>query len=238
LFGTAGALLLAATLPSAAPAHTTAAAQRLQIWFIRRAESEIDAPHARRTIPHDGVSRPLTLEGMQQAKALAASLETAPLLAIYSSPRLPAIQTADAIAFQRGMTVALAPEAVEIDLGLREGEDVQTVYGALTHQWTVERNIDARHADGESFADAQRRFLPFVRELMNRHALDSGVIAIVAHGATLELLVPVLTTNVPADFALRRPLPHGGIIKTELRDSKLYCTEWAGLASREFERGK
>jgi 2,3-bisphosphoglycerate-dependent phosphoglycerate mutase len=77
----------------------------------------------------------------------------------------------------------------------------------------------------------QRRFLPFVREVMNRHALDSGIVVIVAHSATLGFMVPMLATNVPSDFALRHPLPNTGIIKTELRDSRLLCTDWAGVAS-------
>jgi broad specificity phosphatase PhoE len=104
----------------------------------------------------------------------------------------------------------------------------------LARKWTVEKDLDARHGDGESFADVQRRFLPFVRELMNRHALDNGVVVIVAHSATLGFMTPVLATNVPADFPMRHPLPNTGVIKTELRDSKLYCTEWAGIPSSQF----
>jgi hypothetical protein len=45
--------------------------------------------------------------------------------------------------------------------------------------------------------------------------------------------VPLLASNVPSDFALRHPLPNTGIIQTELRDSRLFCTEWADLARFE-----
>jgi hypothetical protein len=44
----------------------------------------------------------------------------------------------------------------------------------------------------------------------------------------------VLANNLPGDFALRHPLPNTGIIKTELRDSRLFCTDWAGIASTAF----
>jgi probable phosphoglycerate mutase len=108
------------------------------------------------------------------------------------------------------------------------------VYVDLARKWTIEKNYEARHGEGESFADVQRRFLPFVRELMNRHALDSGVVVIVAHGATLGFMVPVLANNIPSDFALRHPLPNTGVIKTELRDSKLFCTEWAGIPANRL----
>jgi broad specificity phosphatase PhoE len=223
-----GALAMAGMLPAAAASDAP-----LQIWFIRHGESEFNVPGTARTQPDSGVSYPLTRRGMQQARALAESLRGAPIRQIYTSTHLRAIQTADAIALDHLLPLQLAPEAVEIDLGVtpESGLDVGTVYAALTDKWLVEKDIEARHGNGESFGDVQRRFLPFVREIMNRHALDTGIVVIVAHSATLGLMVPALANNVPADFFLRHPLPHGGIIKTELRDSRLYCTDWAGVTT-------
>jgi broad specificity phosphatase PhoE len=137
------------------------------------------------------------------------------------------------VAFDHTLTLSLAPEAVEIDLGIApdSDQDVRAVYGELTRKWLIEKDVEARNGSGESFADLQRRFLPFVREVMNRHALDSGIVVIVAHSATLGLMVPMLATNLPGDFALRHPVPNTGIIKTELRDSRLFCTDWAGVTA-------
>lgn len=226
--GLAGLLAIVASLPVPADAAP------LQIWFIRHGESELNVAGPK-PVPDDGVSYPLTRKGIEQARALVASLQGVPITRIYTSTRLRAIQTADALAFDRGQTVALAPEAVEIDTGipLNASEESRAVYMDLVNKWFVEKDAEARAGNGESFADLQRRFLPFVREVMNRHALDTGVVVIVAHGATLGYMVPILANNVPSDFALRHPLPNTGIIKTELRDSRLFCTEWAGLA--EFE---
>ena len=227
--GLAGLLAIVTSLP--APA---AIASPLQIWFIRHGESEINLPGPK-PVPDDGVSYPLTRKGVEQARALVASLQGVPITKIYSSTRLRAIQTADALAFDRAQTLSLAPEAVEIDFGIPaiSSEEGRAMHLDLVNKWLVAKDTDARVAEGESFADVQRRFLPFVREVMNRHALDSGVVVIVAHGATLGYMVPVLATNVPSDFALRHPLPNTGIIKTELRDTRLFCTEWAGLAKFE-----
>jgi len=226
--GLLGAAALVTSLPSTADTP-------LQIWFIRHGESEINVPGNPRTEPDGGVSYPLTRKGMEQARALAESLRGAPITKIYTSTHLRAIQTADAVAFDHTLTLSLAPEAVEIDLGIEPDstQDVRAVYGELTRKWLTEKDLDARYGDGESFADLQRRFLPFVREIMNRHALDSGIVVIVAHSATLGLMVPVLASNLPGDFALRHPLPNTGIIKTELRDSRLFCTDWAGVAPGE-----
>lgn len=210
--------------------------RRLQIWFIRHAESQINVPDAARPVVDAGMSYPLTARGVAQAKSLAASLADVPVLAIYTSTHLRAVQTADAISFQHGVPITLAPEAVEIEIGADEGSDPRAAYLELARTWVIERNLDARLPGGESFADVQRRFLPFVRDVMNRHALDAGVVIILGHSATLGLMAPVLAPNAPLDMALRRPLPHTGVIKTELRDSRLFCTEWVGLPHSEFSR--
>ena len=174
---------VAATGAAAALAMLPAAAQTsgaLQIWFVRHAESEINVPGSPRPVPDGGVSYPLTRKGVEQAKALAQATAATPILAIYTSTHLRAVQTADALAFRHDLTLQLAPEAVEIDLGIKPGsaEDARAVYLELARKWTVERDLEARHGDGESFADVQRRFLPFVREVMNRHSQDSGVVMI------------------------------------------------------------
>ncbi|HEX7116683.1 MAG TPA: histidine phosphatase family protein [Steroidobacter sp.] len=233
-----GALLLAGA--SLAPAALARADQTLRIWFIRAAHSELDVEGASRPVPDRGMSYPLTRQGLGQASALAQALAREPLSAIYTSTHLRAVQTADALAFQHRLTFTLAAEADDIDLGIPPETplDARQVWHDLTRKWLVENDRDARHGEGESFAEVQRRFLPFVRELMNRHALDTGIVVIVSHGPTLELMLPALAPNVSAEFALRHPLPPAGIVKTELRDSRLYCTEWAGIASTEFSAGE
>ncbi len=221
--GLAGLLAIVTSLPA------PALAAPLQIWFIRHGESELNLPGPK-VAPDDGVSYPLTRKGVEQARALVASLQGVPITKIYSSTRLRAIQTADALAFDRTLTVSLAPEAVEINFGppAATPEEGRAMIAELVDKWLVQKDLEAHATGGESLAEVQRRFLPFVREVMNRHALDSGVVVIVAHSATLGYMVPMLTTNVPSDFALRHPLPNTGIIKTELRDSRLFCTDWAG----------
>jgi 2,3-bisphosphoglycerate-dependent phosphoglycerate mutase len=228
----AGVALTAAAFPALA-AETGGA---LQIWFIRHAESEINVPGNPRPVPDGGMTYPLTRKGVEQAKSLAEATADAPIVAVYTSTYLRAVQTADAVAFRHDLTLSLAPEAVEVDLGIKPGsaEDSRAVYAELARKWTMEKDLEARHGEGESFADVQRRFLPFVREVMNRHAQDSGVVVIVAHAATLGFMLPVLASNVPADYALLHPLPNTGIVKTELRDSRLYCIDWLGISSEEL----
>jgi len=236
-FGTLATTLACAALTAAAlPAFAAETSGALQIWFVRHAESEINVPGSPRPVPDGGVTYPLTRKGVEQAKALAEATADVPIVAIYTSTYLRAVQTADAVAFRHDLTLSLAPEAVEVDLGIKPGstEDSRAVYVELARKWTLDKDLEARHGEGESFADVQRRFLPFVREVMNRHGQDSGVVVIVAHAATLGFMVPVLANNVPADYAVLHPLPTTGIIKTELRDSRLFCIDWLGIPAEEL----
>jgi len=214
-------------LPAASPEVSTD--RPVQFWFIRHGESEINVAAMAHPVPDAGVSYPLTRAGVQQALTLANALAATPITTIYTSTRLRAIQTADAIAFRQGLNLTLAPEAIEMELGIPiDATDGRQLYRGLLQKWLIEKDINARIDAGESFADAQKRFLPFVRELMNRHANDTGVVIVVSHGATLGLFVPVLAPNVPADYMMSHPLSNTSIIKTKLRDGKLFCTEWAG----------
>ena len=72
-------------------------------------------------MPDGGVTYPLTRKGVEQAKALAEATADAPIVAIYTSTHLRAVQTADAVAFRHDLTLSLAPEAVEVDLGIKPG---------------------------------------------------------------------------------------------------------------------
>jgi len=236
------AWLLAVACLSLGFAHSGWAAEAstpsaVQFWFVRHAQSEINVPGSPRPTPDGGMTYPLTLLGVEQANKLAETLASAPIKKIYASTQLRAVQTADAIAFKHKQTLTLAPEVVEINLGIVPGRDnLNEVYVNLSRRWLIEKDDQFRHGEGESFAQVKARFMPFAKNLVEQHKNDSGVIVVVAHGATLAFMLPQIVDNVPARFALTHPLPNTGIIKTELRDGKLICTEWTGIASTEFAR--
>jgi broad specificity phosphatase PhoE len=226
-------VLVICSIPTAANADNLD--KPLQIWFVRHAESELNDASYPHTVADSGISYQLTQRGIQQANLLADELAGHAILEVYTSTLLRAIQTADAIAFRRGIAAKFAPEAVEIDLdSVAPSSDTKAIYTGLVHRWFDDKDPDARNGSGESFTDLQRRFLPFVREIMNRHGDEDGVVVIVSHSATLELMIPILTPNVPAKFALAHGLPNGAIVKTELRDGHLYCIEWTTLGAASF----
>ena len=208
LIGYVAAVVAVAVLPCLALAAEGSPWRSSEIWFVRHAESELNVDTLPHPVPDEGVTYPLTRNGVRQASALADTLASTPLTTIYSSTRVRAIQTADALAFRHGLSITLAPEAAEIDLGIAlDAPDGSQLYRELVDKWLVDKDLNARLGSGESFADAQRRFLPFVRELMNRHADDTGIVVVISHSAMLGLLLPVLATNVPRRLCIAASHP-------------------------------
>ena len=150
---------------------------------------------------------------------------------------LRAVQTADAVAFRHDLTLSLAPEAVEVDLGHQARlawRFARCIRQSLPANGPSTRTSRRAMARARVSPTPHRRFLPFVREVMNRHAQDSGVVVIVAHAATLGFMVPVLANNGPFPYAVLHPMPNTGIIKTEPRPSRLFCLDWLGIPSEEL----
>jgi hypothetical protein len=75
-----------------------------EIWFVRHAESEANV---RRIYANIGDSFPLTERGFEQVKALASQLSAFNISAVYASPLLRAVQTAEEICRLKKIEVKL-----------------------------------------------------------------------------------------------------------------------------------
>lgn len=215
------------------PRDTGARERSGELWLIRHAESLINvAP--RPDQPDEGVSYPLTRAGIQQAKALAKALRPSALSSLYSSTRLRAIQTADAISLDSGIEVQLAPEMVEIgfgDLGkiAQTPEAIRKAMADLYQNWLVRGEVDARIEGGESYRDLTERSLLFLERMFNQIDETGRDTVVVSHGALIMAMGPSIAQNVSADFALRNPLANASIVKFRRTGGKVVCTRWAGL---------
>src|SRR5690349_4338078 len=85
-----------------------------EVYLIRHADA---LPGVEEVLPGDYDDQALTTKGRQQADALAERLRTIPLAAIYSSPILRAIQTAEPAARTHDLQVQIEPELREVQLG-------------------------------------------------------------------------------------------------------------------------
>lgn len=206
-----------------------------RVQFVRHAESQInelrtiDVP-GRLLPPDSGVSYPLTADGVGQAVALGEQMRGEPLLAIVSSTRLRATQTADAVSFAQAMTIELGPALAEVAV-TDPGASMSTVnYLAVVAAMTawVTGNPDAKPPGGESLTEVLDRFLPFVQETIAIYGGHPGTLLFVSHSVVLGAALPYLFDNVSAPWAMTNVLPNCGIVSGGFVDGVLRCSDWAG----------
>jgi probable phosphoglycerate mutase len=238
LLRTGGAALLAGTARvslAGAQATPVAAHPDFRVRFVRHAESQINELSAievpGQSLPPDsGVTYPLTQRGVDQAIALGDALRDDPILAIVSSPRLRCTQTADAIAFAKGMTIELAPGLVEVAFVDPTASMSTLDYVAMLQTMTswVTGDHAAHTPGGESLDQVLVRFLPVVTETIGHYADLPGDLLFVSHSIVLSAALPFLFSNLSPVWALANVLPNTGIATGAYVDSVLKCTDWNG----------
>lgn len=113
---------------------------------------------------------PLNARGRDQARALAAKLARVSFEAVYSSDLARARETAEIVAFARGMSVYTDRGLREIDVGSWQG---------LTNDEVTERFPDRVRTDGEAVEVFRDRVLAALRTIGRHH---EGDVLVVAHG--------------------------------------------------------
>jgi broad specificity phosphatase PhoE len=148
---------------------------------------------------------PLNEVGREQARALAAKLETIPLRAVYSSDLRRAYETALLIAERKGLAVTPMRELRELDVGSWTGLSYDEVKERFPDAYTQMRTRSGRGwKGGETYAEMGRRVLEAMRRIARKHAGD--VVLVVTHSG------PIRTVRAHAlglDFATdRTAAPH------------------------------
>lgn len=162
-----------------------------RVYLIRHAETAWNA--LGRWQGHEPL--PLNDVGFRQAQALAASWQQ-PLTAIYCSDQLRACQTAEALGTALGLPQATDERLRECHLGIFQG---------LTRQQMRERYPDefaqmqANYMDycipnGETRRALQTRAYAAFMDIVQN---NTGAIAIVTHGGTLQMLMYKLFGETP-----------------------------------------
>jgi alpha-ribazole phosphatase/probable phosphoglycerate mutase len=155
------------------------------VWLIRHAEPDA-AVHGR---CYGLLDASLSQAGREQAASLALRLAAEPFAAIYSSPRLRAIETAKAIATRHRLDVVTAPGFRELHFGDFEGRtysDIAATHPELYRQW-MDTPTEVRFPNGESFAQMRVRVLDAHRALLARHG--DQTVGIIAHGGVIRIIL-------------------------------------------------
>jgi alpha-ribazole phosphatase len=153
-----------------------------RVYLVRHGEPAASA-HGR---CYGSLDVPLSAEGEQQARRLAAAFSAVPLSAVYTSPRTRAVDTAAAIAAVRGLEPVALPALRELDFGELEGrayDDIAAERPDLYRRW-MEAPTTVTFPGGEGYADLRARTVSALAELRRRHG--DAAVAVVAHGGVLR----------------------------------------------------
>ena len=124
----------------------------------------------------------LSASGVESANALARSGFECD--AVYSSPRLRALQTAEPIASALGLRAVTVDDLRELDFGELEGrryEEIEASDPELYRAW-METPTKVRFPGGESYSDLQARVLPALDRIRAAHETALAV----THGGVVR----------------------------------------------------
>ncbi len=204
----------------------------MRLYFVRHGESEANRLHE---ISNRGRRHPLTERGQQQAAALAQALREQAIAALYTSPLLRAVQTAEAIAQACGQPYTETDALREYDCGTLEGRSDDATweaYSQMVDEWIARGHWDSRPAGGESFRDMQARFVPLVTGLAETYAAVPAAVVLVGHGGLYRLMLPQVLCNLDHVYTLTNAIPPTGVVVAEPRREGLVCVSWCGAPIR------
>jgi probable phosphoglycerate mutase len=131
----------------------------------------------------------LNEKGRKQAQALAEALKDVPLKAIYSSPLERAMETTIPIAEARKLEIVQEPDLMDTDIGKWQGRSWKVL--RLTKVWKVVQHAPSRFRfpEGESFAEAQTRYVSALERIVRKHNKPKDIVAVVFHADPIKLAV-------------------------------------------------
>ena len=171
------------------------------VWLIRHGEA--DGMKGRCCGWSDA---PLSAEGIEQAKRVAAQLAVEPLSKVYSSNLERAFRTAQIVAEPHGLVVEKISELAEMHFGDLEGmtyEEAEERFPAVYQSWMT-RPMETQFPNGENFQQMKTRVRRAFDSIVQRHAGES--IGIVAHaGVNRVLLCRALSIADTEMFQIAQP---------------------------------
>jgi len=142
-----------------------------------------------------GEDRPLSDEGLAQARRVAAILGPIRPAAVYSSPALRAVQTVRPLAIECGLEILVEPDLRERELGCPECGFEEAVRAT----WA---DPDFAHPEGESNVAATARALRVTDRIATVHRGETVVVS--THGNLLALTLAAIDPS--AGFAFWQEL--------------------------------
>ena len=122
--------------------------------------------------------------GKEQADQVAERLKAQPISAVYSSPLLRCLETAQPLAAARNLSVSVEPGVLEVDYGDWRGGDLKEL--SKLPEWQLVQIFPGgfRFPGGETLREVQNRVITTLERIRTEHAGE--VIAVFAHGDVLR----------------------------------------------------
>lgn len=166
---------------------------------------------------------PLTEFGHEQARNAAEYLRHETIDALYSSPQIRAMATAQPIAEALKLEIQPRPVLREMDFGKWEGQsrrDLERDYPEELAKWESGSWM-VHPPEGETQQDVLARVIPLLVELLASHAGQQ--ILLVAHKTTLRLLIShVLNMSLPDSRSLH--LDPAGLTRLNVTGDQVQMT--------------
>ena len=177
-----------------------------RFWLIRHGEPAGEV----RQRCYGSLDVGLSTQGRARMRRLAEHLRTESVAAIYSSPRLRAIETAQILSALASRPIEIAPDLREIHFGSFEGlsyEEIAAQYPELYRHW-METPTQVRFPNGETFSEMRSRVLSAFEAL--RREREGQTIAVVSHGGVNRILL-AWALQIPDDCLFRLAQDYGAL---------------------------
>jgi probable phosphoglycerate mutase len=159
----------------------------------------------------------LNQNGQKQAQALAETLGTAPIKAVYSSPLERALETAAPLTQALGQEVQPRDGLIEVDIG--EWQDQRIKALNRTKLWKTVQGAPSRFRfpGGETFADAQHRICQELDAIARMHD-PKDLLVCVSHSDPIKLAVAFFL-GMPLDTFQRLSIAPASITAIHLGET-------------------
>ena len=198
----------------------------MEIYFVRHGESEANILGE---FSNRGTKHGLTERGRSQVERLCQEIANVDFEALFCSPLLRAVQTAEIISDRLGLPYTVAPALTEYDTGVLEGtaaaEGWQR-YDVVLRDWLLYHRWESRIEGGESFTDIKNRFLPFIEDVIGRYGKKNGAVLLIGHGGTYKCMLPLVLSNVDFAFGYEHGIATADPIIGRLVEDALVCLKW------------
>jgi len=164
-----------------------------KVLFIRHGQTDFNLEHRLQ----GALPVPLNECGRSQSRALANTLKTIPIDAIYASPRSRALETAQIIGEVLEQTVREDERLAEIAFGDFEGHtfaEVEARFPIAYRKWDSGYR-PYRVPGGESRLDVQRRMQAAWDDITS--AADMETVAVVGHSSAMMILLASMFARLP-----------------------------------------